>query len=107
MDNDTEESLDALFRHEEFRKQIKQLIADYFSEQDPVGNETFKDLVTGVLRKIPKESIHQSEIFPDTIKARHVGEGVRYIRFGLAADRPTLGEKEGAVYFSKDTDTLN
>lgn len=51
--------------------------------------------------------VSQFDILPDQIKARHVAEGVRFIRAGLAANRPTTAEKDGAVYFSTDTDTLN
>ena len=51
--------------------------------------------------------IGQFDILPDMVKQRHVGEGVRFIRSGTAANRPTSGEKAGAVYFSTDSDTLN
>jgi len=36
-----------------------------------------------------------------------VGEGVRMVRAGLAADRPTSGEKDGAVFFATDTGVLS
>jgi len=54
-----------------------------------------------------KRIIGQYNVLPDSIKQRHVGEGVRYIRSGVASDRPTSGEKTGAVWFSTDSDTLN
>ena len=54
-----------------------------------------------------KRIIGQFSILPDLVKSRHIGEGVRYLRAGTAANRPTSGEKTGAVWFSTDTDTLN
>lgn len=43
----------------------------------------------------------------DTVKARHIGEGVRFIRSGVAASRPTAGERSGAIYFATDTFVLS
>jgi hypothetical protein len=43
----------------------------------------------------------------DTVKARHIGEGVRFVRCGLAAARPTAGERAGAIYFATDTFVLS
>ena len=51
----------------------------------------------------------QQMILPDAVKMRHVGEGVRYVRSGLEADKPTEGEEPlqgAATYFSTDIDTL-
>lgn len=50
--------------------------------------------------------IHQQDITSDAVKERHVGEGVRFIRAGLAANKPTTPEKDGAVYFETDTNKL-
>lgn len=53
-----------------------------------------------------KKGTGQQDIKPDTIKMRHVGEGVRYIRSGLDAALPTTPEvpKNGvAIYFATDT----
>lgn len=52
----------------------------------------------------------QQMVIPDAIKMRHVGEGVRYLRSGLAANRPTSGEEPlqgSAVYFATDTNVLS
>lgn len=43
----------------------------------------------------------------DTVKARQIGEGVRFLRSGLAAARPTAGERAGAVFFATDTFVLS
>lgn len=54
--------------------------------------------------------IKQEMILPDAIKSRHIGEGVRFIRSGLAADRPTLGEGTAAgsaMFFATDTGVLS
>jgi len=46
--------------------------------------------------------ITQTMIPSGTIKTRHVGEGVRFIRAGIASERPTTGELAGALYFQTD-----
>ena len=66
-----------------------------------------KQEIERLIEEKVKKTISQYSAFPDSIKQRHVGEGVRYIRAGTAANRPTSGEKAGAVWFSSDTDTLN
>lgn len=81
-------------------------VKKYFSETNPRGHEEFKDLIRKVIREEPKTFVHQSEIFADTIKARHVGEGVRYTRSGLAADKPDTPENIEATYFETDTGIL-
>lgn len=65
---------------EDTRREIKRLIADE-------------------LRGV----IGQFDVLPDIIKQRHVGEGIRFIRSGTAANRPTSGEKAGACWFATDT----
>jgi len=35
-----------------------------------------------------------------------MGEGIRFIRAGLVADRPTTPERDGAVYFALDENKL-
>jgi len=52
-------------------------------------------------------NIHQQNIASDSVKSRHVGEGVRYLRAGTAADRPSSGEKAGAIWFSTDSFVLS
>lgn len=49
--------------------------------------------------------IHQSDIPPQTIKARHVEDAV--IKRGLAADLPTEGSQACWAYFETDTGILN
>jgi hypothetical protein len=66
-----------------------------------------KDKVEQMIKERISKVIGQFNIFPDQIKSRHIGEGIRFIRSGLAASRPTSGEKAGAVWFSTDSDTLN
>ena len=51
--------------------------------------------------------IGQFDVLPDIVKQRHVGEGVRFIRSGTAANRPTSGEKAGAAWFATDTFVLS
>ncbi len=46
---------------------------------------------------------------PDVVKMRHIGEGVRYIRGGVTAGKPTSGEEPSqgyAVYFDETTNKL-
>ena len=55
-----------------------------------------------------RQWVMQADIQTDNIRQRHVGpEGIRYIRAGLAAERPVTDTIEGAMYFSFDTDVLN
>jgi len=72
-----------------------------------MNREEIIRLVRSILSEERNRVISQSSIFPDTIKQRHVGEGVRFIRAGLAASRPTSGEKAGAIYFATDTNVLS
>ena len=66
-----------------------------------------KQEIERLIEEKVKKIISQSSIFPESIKSRHVGEGVRYIRAGTAANRPTSGEKAGAIYFATDTFDLS
>jgi len=59
-----------------------------------------------VIKKEVRAQVKQSDIRPDAIKQRHVGEGIRFIRAGLAANLPTSGEMAGALYFETDTPAL-
>lgn len=54
-----------------------------------------------------KRAFGQFDVLPDVVKSRHVGEGVRFVRAGTAANRPTSGEKTGAIYLATDTNVLS
>ena len=54
------------------------------------------------VRFLTEKRIAQVDILPDSVKMRHVGEGVRFIRGGATASKPTKGEgvMQGyAIYF--------
>lgn len=48
-----------------------------------------------------QKRIGQVDIIPDSIKMRHIGEGVRFIRSGLEADLPATGESalQGSAFY--------
>lgn len=51
----------------------------------------------------------QIQLPPDTVKMRHVGEGVRYVRDGDTAGKPAAGEiplQGAAMYFDYQTNML-
>lgn len=52
--------------------------------------------------------IGQQDILPSAVKTRHMGEPNRFIRAGLAKDRPTPETAEGglAIYYETDTKKL-
>ena len=53
---------------------------------------------------------YQYNIPPNAIKQRHIGEGVRFLRSGLAADRPASPETSQnglALYWAYDTGVLS
>ncbi len=58
--------------------------------------------------QIQSPRIGQSQVLPDAIKTRHMGEPNRYFRSGLDADLPsgaTIGQ--GVIYyFATDTNKL-
>ena len=61
------------------------------------------------IAKLETKRVLQQDILPDVVKMRHIGEGVRFIRGGITADKPTAGEEPmqgNAVYFDTDTDKL-
>jgi hypothetical protein len=61
------------------------------------------------ISKLEGRRIIQADILPDVVKMRHIGEGVRYIRGGVTAGKPTSGEEPmqgNAVYFDETTNTL-
>jgi len=58
---------------------------------------------------LKNKRIGQLDILPDAIKMRHLGEGSRFIRSGLEADMPTVGESATdsvTVYYATDTEKL-
>lgn len=59
------------------------------------------------IRKLETARITQDKFIPNSIGARFIGEGVRFVRYGLAANRPTSGEIPGAIWFSTDTQVLS
>jgi len=66
--------------------------------------QQIKDLIQTALREV---KIRQSNIGNDEVKALHIGDGVRMVRSGTAAKRPTSGERAGAAYFASDTGVLS
>ena len=67
-----------------------------------------KDL-TDRLDKLERRRIIQSDLLPDVVKMRHVGESVRYIRGGTEDKKPTIGEEpmQGiAIYYDIDNKIL-
>ena len=48
----------------------------------------------------------QAQFLPDTIKARFIGEGVRFLRIGASTDLPAEGERDGACYYERNTKIL-
>jgi hypothetical protein len=75
------------------------------------------DNIENRLKKLEQEiedlkhrRIKQEMILPDAVKQRHIGEGVRFIRSGLYANRPTSGESTAsgsALYFATDNGKLS
>lgn len=65
-----------------------------------------KNEIERLIEEKIKKVMGQIDYLPDSVKQRHVGEGVRYLRAGTAANRPTSGEKAGATYFETDTNKL-
>lgn len=68
------------------------------------------------VKKIEQEiiSLHgrrilQSDVLPNVIKKRHMGEPNSYVNSGLAADKPTEGISTNggvSIYFATDTNVL-
>ncbi len=69
--------------------------------------ETEQQIKELIQTMISEAKIRQTNIGNDEVKALHIGDGVRMIRAGLAANRPTNGEKAGACYFATDTFVLS
>ena len=59
---------------------------------------------------LEQKRIYQQDIANDVVKMKHVGEGVRYIQTGLAADRPTTPAEPSnscMIWFSYDSNVLS
>lgn len=69
-------------------------------------DEDTKREVLKLVQDVFQEFINQHNIPPDMVKERHMGEGIRFIRAGLVANRPTTPERDGAVYFALDENKL-
>jgi len=69
--------------------------------------EKIKDLEDRV-RTLEGKRIFQQDLMPDVVKMRHIGEGVRFLRSGLAAKLPTAEKpmQGSAIFYAKDTDTF-
>ncbi len=56
------------------------------------------------LKQLENKRVSQQDIVPDSIKMRHIGEGVRFVRSGTSANKPTTGETAtGSVAMYYDT----
>lgn len=54
--------------------------------------------------------IHEHDLIPGEIKSKHISEGVKWVRSGVAADLPSEGpptDYGSAIYFETDTGNLN
>ena len=62
------------------------------------------------IEELKERRIHQSQIPPGTIKQRHMGSGPMFIRAGLEAQLPSMGEDTApdstAIYFCTDSGKL-
>ena len=58
------------------------------------------------VKRIIKSFIFQVTLSPDVVKQRHMGEGIRFVRAGLVADKPTTPERDGSVYYATDENKL-
>lgn len=59
---------------------------------------------------LKQRRVSQSDIIPQAVKLRHLGEGVPYIQSGLAANRPTSGAVVTSgytIWWSYDTHVLS
>jgi hypothetical protein len=67
--------------------------------------------LTERLDALEQRRIGQGMVLPGAIKQRLLGEGNRFIRSGLAVNRPTVGEpvesNSSAYYFATDTGVLS
>lgn len=76
---------------------------------DPVLKAKLNELEREI-DKLKKKRVYQTDIPRDVVKMRHIGEGVRFIQTGLAADRPTTPAEPDSscmIWFSYDTNVLS
>ena len=71
-----------------------------------MDEQALKRLIRVEVERIMREVVNQNSIIGDTIKQRHIGEGVRYIRAGATAAKPTTPEKDGAVFYDTTVNKL-
>ena len=70
--------------------------------------DTLEDRVKKLEQEIEKlrtRRTSQADYIPDSIKQRHIGEGVRFIQAGLEADRPSanIPMQGQQIYFCTDS----
>lgn len=60
------------------------------------------------VEQLEQKRSSQRDITPDAVKMRHVAEGVRFVRDGATADKPTEGEEplQGAAMFFDTTTNI-
>jgi len=71
-------------------------------------NKQIEEL-TKKVERLEQKRVFQQDVVPGAIKMRAMGEGSRFMRGGLEADLPTVGENATdsvAYYFATDTDKL-
>ena len=77
-----------------------------------MNNKELQDKIKDLedrIRTLEGKRIFQQDLMPDVIKMRHIGEGVRFIRGGITANKPTAGEKPlqgNAIYYDETTNKL-
>lgn len=70
--------------------------------------ERLKDLEEDV-RFLMEKRIAQTDVLPGAIKQRHISEGVKFVRGGATADKPTKGEgtlQGYAMFYDTTTNRL-
>lgn len=61
------------------------------------------------VEQLEQKRVYKQDIAADAVKMRHIAEGVRYVRDGVTADKPTEGEEPlqgAAMFFDYTTNTL-
>ena len=78
-------------------------------EQKDIALEKTIDELKSDIKKLKESRVSQTGVIPGAIKMRAMGEGNRFMRSGLAADIPTVGETatdSSAYYYATDTNVL-
>lgn len=74
--------------------------------------ETLEDKIKKLEQEVEKlktRRTSQADYIPDSVKMRTIGEGVRYLRDGITANKPTEGEvpmQGAAVYYDRTAKKL-